>query len=111
MLGKLKLILLTATLLCGVACSDDDTKGGNNNNNQSGGGENNEQTETVVINGTTIATGNTVYGLISDSVSGKGIAGVAVTDGTNVVKTDNNGVYQIPTNRWAKYVWFTIPAA
>ena len=111
MLGKLKLILLTATLLCGVACSDDNTKGGNNNNNQSGGGENNEQTETVVINGTTIATGNTVYGLISDSVSGKGIAGVAVTDGTNVVKTDNNGVYQIPTNRWAKYVWFTIPAA
>ena len=110
MLGKLKFLLLTATLLCGVACSDDDTKGGNNNNNQNGGNDN-PNSETVVINGTTIDKGNTVYGLISDSVTGKGIAGVAVTDGTHVVKTDINGVYQIPTNRWAKNVWFTIPAA
>ena len=110
MLGKLKFILLTATLLCGVACSDSKTEGGENNQGN-GGGNNNEQTETVVINGTTIDKGNTVYGLISDSVTGEGISGVAVTDGTNVVITDNNGVYQIPTNRWAKYVWFTIPAA
>ena len=110
MLGKLKFILLTATLLCGVACSDNNTEGGENNQGTGGGGGN-EQTETVVINGTTIDKGNTVYGLISDSVTGKGIAGVAVTDGSNVVVTDNNGVYQIPTNRWAKYVWITIPAA
>ncbi|MBQ5843922.1 MAG: calcineurin-like phosphoesterase C-terminal domain-containing protein [Alistipes sp.] len=109
MLGKLKFYLLTATLLCGVACSNPEPESGNNGNQGTGGGNQGTEEE-VVINGTTIEKGNTVFGLISDSVTGKGIEGVAVTDGTVVVLTDSNGVYQIPTNRWAKYVWFSAPA-
>ena len=111
MLGKLKFYLLTATLLCGVACSpinpDEPNNGGNN-----GGGDDNGQTTLVTeINGTTISSKCNVFGLISDAVTGKGIPGVVVTTGTDVVVTDQNGVYQIPTNRWAKRVWITIPAA
>ena len=106
MLDKLKFYLLTATLLCGVACSPDNpvepTPGGN---------EGGEQTTLITeLNGTTILSSNNVFGLISDSVTGKGIPGVAVTNGSAVVLTDSNGVYQIPTSRWAKYVWFSIPA-
>ncbi|MBQ9137227.1 MAG: calcineurin-like phosphoesterase C-terminal domain-containing protein [Alistipes sp.] len=106
MLGKLKFFLLTATLLCGVACSEKVIDGGENNT--PGGG--NQNTTTTEINGTTIESGNNIFGLITDSVSGKGIPGVVVTDGTNFAKTDANGVYQLPTNRWATQVWFTIPA-
>ena len=111
MLGKLKFYLLTATLLCGVACSpinpDEPNNGGNN-----GGGDDNGQTTLVTeINGTTISSKCNIFGLISDAVTGKGIPGVVVTTGTDVVVTDQNGVYQIPTNRWAKRVWITIPAA
>ncbi len=107
MLGKLKFYLLTATLLCGVACSPDNPEQPNNGGNPGGG----EQTTLITeINGTTIASTNNVFGLISDSVTGKGIPGVAVTNGISVVVTDKNGVYQIPTSRWAKHVWFSIPA-
>ena len=109
MLGKLKFFLLTATLLCGVACSqggeNQENTGGNNNN---GGNEN--PSAVTEINGTVIKSGNNVFGLISEATTGKGIAGVPVTDGYNWVVTDNNGVYQMPGNRWARRIWFTIPA-
>ena len=108
MLGKLKSFLLTATLLlCGVACSGDD--GNQTDNNNGGGGQTNVEKITE-LNGTTISEKNNTFGIISDSVTGKGIEGVVVTDGTYVVTTDKNGVYQLPVNRWAKRVWFTIPA-
>lgn len=108
MLGKLKSCLLTATLLlCGVACSGDDDNQTNNNNGSGGQTDVEKITE---LNGTTISDKNNTFGIISDSVTGKGIEGVVVTDGSYVVTTDQNGVYQIPTNRWAKRVWFTIPA-
>lgn len=107
MLGKLKSYLLTATLLlCGVACSGDDDNQTNNN----GGGGQTDVEKITELNGTTISDKNNTFGIISDVVTGKGIEGVVVTDGTYVVTTDQNGVYQIPTNRWAKRVWFTIPA-
>ena len=109
MLGKLKFFLLTATLLCGVACSqggeNQENTGGNNNN---GGNEN--PSAVTEINGTVIKSGNNVFGLISEATTGKGIAGVPVTDGYSWVVTDNNGVYQMPGNRWARRIWFTIPA-
>lgn len=108
MLGKLKFFLLTATLLCGVACSGD--KGNEGEKPNSGGNTGGGSAETTQINGTEIAEGNNVFGLITDSVTGKGIAGVPVTDGYTFVETDSNGVYQIPKNRMAKRVWFTIPA-
>ena len=107
MLGKLKFYLLTATLLCGVACSPDNPEQPNNGNQGNGGSNEPLVTE---INGTTILSKNNVFGLITDAVTGKGIEGVAVTNGSAVVRTDKNGVYQIPSNRFAKYVWFSIPA-
>ena len=55
-------------------------------------------TETV-INGTSIESTNTLVGLITDSKTGKGIAGVPVTDGYSFTTTDANGVYQFKANR------------
>ena len=107
MLGKLKFYLLTATLLCGVACSNPNTEDPNNGNQGNGGSEEPLVTE---INGTTISSKNNVFGLITDAVTGEGIEGVAVTNGATVVRTDKNGVYQIPSSRFAKYVWFSVPA-
>lgn len=106
MLGKFKFILLTATLLCGVACQPS----GKEDNPTPGGNDDPKPTEELVINGTTILKSNGVCGLISDATTGKGIAGVAVTDGYNYVKTDANGVYQMPTNRWAKRIYISSPA-
>jgi hypothetical protein len=62
------------------------------------------------INGTVIQEGNTLVGLVSDSNTSKGIAGVVVSDGYSVVKTDENGVYQFKANRYAKTVFVSIPA-
>ena len=105
MLGKLKFFLLTATLLCGVACSPLDPENGEN-----GGGQQPDPPTVTEINGTTIKEGNNIFGLITDSSTGKGIAGVPVTDGATFVVTDANGVYQMAATRWAKRIWFTIPA-
>ena len=55
MLGKLKYILLTATLLCGVACSPDNPEEPNH-----GGGETPETPTVTEINGTTIKEGNNI---------------------------------------------------
>lgn len=62
------------------------------------------------INGTTIIEGNNLIGLVSDSSTGKGIPGVAVSDGFYVVKTDANGVYQFKCSRYATTVFISIPS-
>ena len=66
--------------------------------------------EVVVINGTTIQSGNNAYGLISDSKTGKGIPDVPVSDGYNFTTTDANGVYQFSANRLARKIFYTTPA-
>jgi len=42
--------------------------------------------------------------------NGKGIAGVAVTDGINVTVTDNAGNYELQSNNTAEFVYITVPA-
>lgn len=70
-----------------------------------------KQTEDIsVINGTEIQTGMNLVGLISDAKTGKGIAGVPVTDGYKYVLTDANGVYQLKGNRFSKNVYYSTPA-
>lgn len=41
---------------------------------------------------------------------GKGIAGVAVTDGINITQTDRNGQYELLSNSTAEFVYISIPA-
>ena len=42
---------------------------------------------------------------------GKGLAGVVVTDGFDVVLTDAQGRYELPRNRDARFVYLSTPAA
>jgi hypothetical protein len=51
-------------------------------------------------------------GLISGTVAskGKGIAGVAVSDGFNVVLTDAKGNFTIEVNKQARFIWVSTPA-
>ncbi len=44
------------------------------------------------------------------SASGKGIAGVAVTDGINLTTTSEDGRYELPSNNTAEFVYISIPA-
>ena len=49
-------------------------------------------------------------GLVSDSATGKGIAGVPVTDGYTYVVTDANGVYQMAANRYTRNIYISVPS-
>lgn len=62
------------------------------------------------INGTKIQEGNNIVGLISDKQTGKGIAGVPVSDGYKFTVTDANGVYQMVADPLCRYVFYTLPA-
>ena len=70
------------------------------------------------IEGTLIDDNNNLVGCIKDSKTGKGISGIAVSDGYNLVSTDANGVYQFRATqdytsdprRVTRYVYFTVPA-
>ncbi|MET0638009.1 MAG: calcineurin-like phosphoesterase family protein [Chitinophagaceae bacterium] len=42
--------------------------------------------------------------------NGKAVAGVAVTDGTNVTVTDKNGRYEFTTGATSQYVYISVPA-
>ena len=42
--------------------------------------------------------------------SGQGIQGVAVSDGLNVVVTDNHGRFQLPYRHEARFIFITVPA-
>lgn len=68
-----------------------------------------ELTETE-INGTKLGSDVDLAGLITDQSTGKGIAGIAVTDGYQFVKTDANGVYQMKKNDLTRKVYYTVPA-
>ena len=54
------------------------------------------------------AEGSTVYGKVS--CEGTGIAGVVVSDGIDVVKTDAKGVYQLKSKKYHGYVFMSTPS-
>ena len=51
---------------------------------------------------------NTIYGKVS--CEGVGIAGVAVSDGIHVTTTDDNGVYQLESQKEYNYVFVSVPS-
>lgn len=51
--------------------------------------------------------GNNVYGVVH--CDGEGLAGVVVSDGVEVVKTDKDGVYQFKSAKKWGYVFISIP--
>lgn len=62
------------------------------------------------INGTKIQEGNNLVGVITNSETGKGIEGVAVSDGFTITTTDKNGVYQFVGNPRCRIVYYSTPA-
>ena len=52
--------------------------------------------------------GSTVYGVVS--CGDKGVGGVQVSDGYNIVVTDKDGVYQLASKKANGYVFITIPS-
>ena len=75
-----------------------------------GSGDNPDDTRVDVINGTQIQDGMNAVGLVSDATSGKGLAGIPVTDGYSYVLTDENGVYQMAANRYTRNVYLSVPS-
>ncbi len=63
---------------------------------------------TITGDGVEPAAGATVYGRIS--CDGVGVSGVVVSDGYEVVQTDENGVYQLPSKKELKYVFMSVPS-
>ena len=63
------------------------------------------------IGGTRIRKGNDLAGIITDSRTGKGIKGVAVSDGYGFTLTDKRGVYQMKANPGARTVWYRTPSS
>lgn len=61
------------------------------------------------VNGTQLAEGTTLYGLVTDT-SGNPIPGVVVTDGYGCVETDANGVYQMTRYKKARFVYYSTPS-
>lgn len=56
----------------------------------------------------TINEGNNVYGVVS--CGGKGVPGVVVSDGFEVVKTDDKGLYQFKSDKVHGYVFISVPS-
>lgn len=54
------------------------------------------------------AMGSTVYGKVI--CAGKGVEGVSVSDGVEVVRTNKDGVYQLPSKKYHKYVFISVPS-
>jgi hypothetical protein len=51
--------------------------------------------------------GMTIKGVVH--VQGVGLANVVVSDGTEVTKTDSNGIYYLPSNKSNGYVFISVP--
>lgn len=66
--------------------------------------------DAMKLNGTRIDKKNNLFGLVKDSRTGKGIAGVPVTDGYTFTVTDRNGVYQFVADEKCRNVYYTLPA-
>lgn len=62
------------------------------------------------IAGTKILRGNNIIGRITDSETGEGISGVAVSDGFTVVATDEHGVYQMASSEHSRLVYYSVPS-
>lgn len=60
------------------------------------------------VNNQTFAQFISVKGKLTSS--GKGVSGVMITDGTNFVKTDNNGNYKIETTTENRFIYYTLPS-
>lgn len=54
------------------------------------------------------AEGSTVYGKVT--CEGNGIPNVSVSDGVEVVRTDKDGVYQLKSKKYHKYVFVSVPS-
>ena len=52
--------------------------------------------------------GTGIYGIVQ--CEGKGVPGVLVSDGAEIVKTDSNGIYQMKSDKKWKYVFVVIPS-
>ena len=57
-----------------------------------------ETPQQIVVNGTTLADSTTLYGVVTNTQTGKGIKGIVVSDGFNCVTTDDNGNLSIYYN-------------
>lgn len=62
------------------------------------------------LEGTAIASTSDAIGVVRDSKTGKGIAGVPVSDGYKYVTTDANGVYQMKMNSLARKIYLSLPS-
>ncbi len=62
------------------------------------------------INGTKISSNSTIVGVITDSKTGKGIEGIAVSDGYSYTKTDKHGVYQMAANPKCRVISYVTPS-
>lgn len=67
------------------------------------------QAEIAEIEGTKIYSGYTIAGLVTDTAGNK-LSGIPVSDGYDIVVTDENGVYQIKANELSRYVYYVVPA-
>lgn len=93
MLRKFYYLFLTVALLGGVACSSSDS------------GENPDPGP-----GPTPSNETLLVGQITDASTGKGIAGVPVTDGYTFTTTDADGNYRLVANRYCRNVYYVTPA-
>lgn len=93
---------LTALMAFSISCGE--------KIDQPNGGKTDDKDNVSVINGVKIAEGNNAVGLVSDAVTGKGIAGIPVTDGYTFTVTDENGVYQMAANRYCRKVYISVPS-
>ena len=73
------------------------------------GGEGGGQQESQGTGGVVEPTGgSTIYGIVT--CEGNGVPGVVVSDGIEVVTTDEYGIYQIPSRKKYRYVWISVPS-
>lgn len=108
-ISRLFVSLLATTLLVGVVACEKDPKDNPSTPSTPGSQKIATLTEST-INGTSIKSDSDVAGVLTDTKTGKPIAGVPVTDGYTYVKTDANGVYQMKRNAKCRRVYISTPA-